>query len=142
MAKTTEEIEAEKESAKQEYRGHLLSLQQSMQGEYDKTVLFLSGGAFSVSAFIIKDFLGTKKVNMDWVVVSWILWSLSALSVLASYYCSALAMERAVVDVDLDRVDEKVGGVFNIWTRVLNAASGILFVAGLGAFTFFVAYYL
>lgn len=111
-----------------------------MQAEYDKTVLMLSGGAFGISAIIIKDLIGTAKVNgATSLIVAWLAWAFSIIAVLISYYSSASAMEATVVKLDKgEQLDSQPGGSFDDLTRVLNIFSGALFLIGVLCFAYFV----
>ncbi len=127
--------------AKQQYRTSLIQLQDKMQSEYDKTVLSLSGGAFGVSVLMIKELIGAQKaVGAAPLVFAWIFWGVSVLAVLASFFSSAHAMECAIRHLDSEKpITLGIGGLSDVWTRVLNITSGASFLMGLASFTYFVA---
>lgn len=69
-----------------EYRQSLVAAEQTMQGEYDKGVLTLSGGALGISLVFLKDVVGPKPLKEPgFLLASWIVWGLSIGFVLASY---------------------------------------------------------
>lgn len=125
---------------KKQYRASLTALLEKMQAEYDKTVLLLSGGAIGISMTFTKDLVGKDEVlSARWLLVAWLCWGLSVSAILASFFASAKAMERAIRRVDQRLLyAEPVGGYFDSLTRALNAAGGILFFLGLVAMTLFV----
>ena len=58
-----------------EYRSHLILAEQKAQEDYDKTVVFLSGGALGISFAFVKDFIGTgPMVSQNWLIWAWICW--------------------------------------------------------------------
>ena len=115
------------------YRGALLELEQKMQGEFDKAVMALSGGAIGLSFTFLKDVLKAATLkDTSWLLAAWVIWGLSVSCVLFSFYSSALAMRKAI-----KQTDEKLiyvvpeGGFFNKVTMWLNLAGGLLFLFGL-----------
>jgi hypothetical protein len=123
------------------YRSHLISAEQKAQEDFDKAVLSLSGGALGVSFAFVKDIIGHGPiVKPNLLVVSWLLWGASIVSILASYFFSHLSLRHAIRQVDRKRIyDERPGGWFDIITAVLNAAGGLLFIFGVIAIAYFVS---
>jgi len=122
------------------YRQALVTAEQAMQGEFDKAVLTLSGGALGVSFTFLKDIAGAKTHLFVWALLaSWILWTVSITCVLASYFCSTKAFRKALNDNDSQTIYMTLA---NSWwavsTKILNYVGGALFVIGLGCFIFFV----
>jgi hypothetical protein len=116
-----------------EYRNQLLSLEQKSQESYDKTVLTLSTGAFGITFAFVSNFLDQQAiVRPELLTGAWTMWAISAAAVLFSYFFSVLALRRAVTQLDSQKIfRERPGGAFHSLTMVLNAAGGLLFVAGL-----------
>jgi hypothetical protein len=123
-----------------EYRVELLRTEQRSQAEFDKTLLTLSGGALGVSFAFVNQFLGEEPpVATAALIVAWACWIASLAGVLLSHYFSTLALRKAVRQVDEGTIlMESVGGRFDKAVAVLNAAGGILFIAGLIAIGYFV----
>lgn len=124
-----------------EYRKSLLSLEQQMQSEYDKAVMTLSGGALGISLTFLKDVVIKEGVTGGgFLLAAWTCWGLSVTCTLASFYTSAVALRTAVEQTD-DRTIylELVGGRLNKVTKLLNAASGLLFLCGVVFVVVFVA---
>jgi hypothetical protein len=123
------------------YRQSLIAAEQSMQGEYDKGVLAMSGGALGVSLVFLNDFIGSKSIaNGCFLLAAWIVWGLSIVFVLASYFTSTFALRRAYSDASNDRIYNTAGR--SCWataTLILNALGGISFFAGVVCFVAFVA---
>jgi hypothetical protein len=123
-----------------EYRSSIVSAEQKAQEDFDKTVLYLSGGALGISFAFVKDIVGERPPAGPWLLaVGWMAWALSATSVLTSYLTSLYALRTATGQVD-DRsiLRQTPGGKFTTLTQVLNGCGGLLFVAGVAAMGVFV----
>lgn len=122
------------------YRQELVSLEQRAQSEFDRTVMALSGGALGISfAFLDKVLRDRVPQKPKALVFAWILWTLSLTLVLASHYFSALAMRKAIQQVDAGRMGlETPGGFYDWLIKWANALGGIAFVAGVIAMACFV----
>ncbi|HEY4302430.1 MAG TPA: hypothetical protein VGM73_16275 [Candidatus Didemnitutus sp.] len=131
--------ESEAAASRKTYRDTLLSLQEKMQAEYDKALLTLSGGAFGLSALIIKDLIGTDKAKGSLLLlIAWVSWATSMLAVIASFFTSTFAMEKAVKQTDEGTIArENAGGIFNCATQLFNITSGSAFFLGVIFFSFF-----
>lgn len=123
------------------YRNHLISAEQKAQADFDKSVLSLSGGALGVSFAFIKDIIGDGPVAVpNLLLLSWILWATSIVSVLASYFFSHLSLRYAIKQVDKKMIyDERPGGWYDKVTAILNACGGLLFLFGVIAIAYFVS---
>lgn len=124
----------------QEYRKHLVEARQKAFEDFDKTVLALSGGALGVSITFVKDLLGPGALSCKGcLLMSWITWGTSVLTVLISYYASQLTLNRAIKQIDAGTRSLRPGGFFRVFTLTLNAIGGLLFVAGLVLLIIFVS---
>jgi hypothetical protein len=114
------------------YRNVLVELEQKAQGEYDKTVLTLAGGALGVSFAFVKDFLGKDAAKCPTLLVgAWIAWVASLAFILLSHYLSTLALRTAIEQFDSGKLPgERAGGMLDIAVVVFNAAGGLAFLAG------------
>lgn len=120
------------------YRDMLQKLEQESQNSYDKAVLTLSGGALGISFAFIKDVVGTKPItNQAYLLTAWILWGISILSILFSFYFSNLALRKAVDQ--LDKGDQP-SNWYDTITAVLNVAGGVLFLLGVIFIVVFVSF--
>lgn len=116
----------------QEYRTHLVEARQKAFEDFDKTVLTLSGGALAVSITFIKDLLGSGPLYAKaFLLTSWSCWGTSLLTVLVSHYLSQLTLNRAIKEIDAGSRSQRPGGMFRLFTLILNGLSGFLFVTGL-----------
>jgi hypothetical protein len=123
-----------------EYRAQLLETEQKSQATFDKTLLSLAGGALGVSFAFVRQFVGEGVASRPGaLLVAWACWIASLAVVLLSHYFSTLAIRKAIEQVDAGTIaGERPGGKFDTAVTVLNAAGGLLFIAGLFAITFFV----
>jgi len=122
------------------YRDRLLDAEQRSQGEYDRLVASLSGGALGVSfAFVgqfIKNGAPTHKPCLE---AAWTLWVLSLIFVLASHLLSVSALRRAVKQLDTgSNPNDRLGGYRDQAVAILNYSSGTAFIFGTISVGFFV----
>jgi hypothetical protein len=105
-----------------QYRATLLELEQKMQGEFDKAVMALSGGALGLSFTFLKEVVkSTPLKSTSWLLTAWICWGLSLSCVLFSFFSSALALRKAIKQTDAKLIYvEAEGGIFNKITVWLN----------------------
>jgi hypothetical protein len=124
------------------YRNHLVAAEQKAQEDFDKTVVSLSGGALAISFAFIKDMIGSGPLDKAlFLLVSWMLWGGSITAVLLSYFCSHLALRRAIIQVDKNKIyNERPGGFYDIITAILNFGGGLLFLLGVISIVYFVGH--
>lgn len=123
-----------------EYRQWLIAAEQKTQDDFDKAVLSLSGGALGISFVFVKDIIGPGLIHHSWwLLAAWLLWALSSLAILASFFTSHLALRRAVKQCDDGSIySQTPGGMFAWTTRSLNALGALVFVVGVCFMAFFV----
>ena len=123
-----------------EYRNALLQADEAAVREYDKTVIYLSGGAIAISFTFLKSVCESGDFFCwGFLLFAWMLWGASVLVVLASHYFSHRAMRRALADLNDNKLNySKPGGGWDIAINILNPIGGILFVFGLTFFLVFV----
>lgn len=122
------------------YRTSLIEAELSMQGEYDKSTLALSGGGLGVSFAYLKDVLSAAPTQHRWILLAaWTVWGLSIASTLLSFGTSLRAIRRAIVEVDRRTI--YLSDAKSFWalaTRWFNWMAGIFFIVGLGLLIAFV----
>lgn len=125
-----------------EYRQHLVLAVQKAQGDFDKTVLSLSGGALGVSfAFIDKIVRPGVIIYPKLLFFAWLCWGISMAVILASYLFSHLTLRRAIKQVDQDQIyNKRPGGFFAVITHICNISASVLFFVGVLLVVFFVKY--
>jgi hypothetical protein len=124
------------------YRQSLVLAEQAMQGEYDKAVMTLSGGALGISFSFLKDIVGTKGLtHFCALLVAWGLWGLSISFILASFFTSTKALRKTVADTDLHTIYMTLAkSGWATATKILNALGGVCFFLGLLSLLVFVAH--
>lgn len=136
---TGKKADAADASEEDPYRQLLVELEQKALASYDKTLITLSGGALAVSIAFLKDVLSAASpVCPRLAALAWGLWCASLTFTLISLYSGALALRRAIEQVDSGQVDAPLGGAFDKLTATLNTLSGAAFVVGTGCFVYFV----
>lgn len=113
-----------------------------MQGEYDKGVLTLSGGALGISLVFLKDVVGTKPIlHGGYLLAAWIVWGLSIAFVLSSYFTSTKALRRAIADTDEKTIYITLAqSGWATATKILNALGGLCFFVGIILLVTFVSF--
>jgi hypothetical protein len=125
-----------------DHRLHLRDAAQKSQGEYDKTVLALSGGALGVSFAFLDKVIARGPTLHPWLLVAaWMCWAVSLTLVLFSHHVSRLALEKAIQQTDSgERCEDRPGGFWSVVLEVRNWGSGLVFVIGVIMMTAFVAF--
>lgn len=121
------------------YRQWLIAAEQKSQEDFDKTVLSLSGGALGISFVFLKDIIGVNHVQeVTLLFISWVAWAFSTFVILASYYLSRLALQKAIKQIDDKTIyQSRAGGSYALATAILNALGAILFLIGVCFMTAF-----
>lgn len=119
-----------------EYRAQLVEGQQRVIDNYEKTLLTLSTGALALSITFVKDILAGKPAcAAPWLLTAWGCWAMSVCLLLASYYLSPLAYQKALQQVDDGTITtETTGGGYTTAINLLNSLGGIAFFLGVLAF--------
>jgi hypothetical protein len=134
-----------------DYKKELNTLEQKSQESYDKHVIYLSGGALGISFALTQNFFGNKgTLEPNLLFWSWILWGLSLLLILISFYSSVLNLRHAMRIVDnavdsMKTIDDcnkesrNLGAPIRvIFMHFLNIGAGISFLVGVFLFALFV----
>lgn len=132
-------VSADQQPDLTEYRKALVDAERKSQEDFDKTVLSLSGGALGISFVFLKDVIGSEPVHSpSFLLGAWVLWALSSLAVLISFYTSHLALRVAIAQVDAGNIHvSRPGGLANRVTAGLNALGAIAFFLGVCSITLF-----
>jgi len=116
------------------------ALEQKSQEQYDRTVIYLSGGALGISFTFVEKFIGESGAHWKVCLLSaWAVWGLSVTAALASFYFSALALRETAEAVSAGLKWPAAKSRFDSWTGFLNALSGVLFLGGVIMIIIFVA---
>lgn len=122
-----------------EYRQHLVLAEQKAQEDYDKTLIYLSGGALGISFAFIDKLTAGPPFAWQWLLfLAWTSWVVSLVIMLASFLLSREALRCAIEEVDQNKVGSRPGGIFTKWTEVFNRLGGICFLIGLVTIGIFV----
>lgn len=124
----------------EEFRRTLLDARQQAQNNYDKHLISLSGGALGVSIAFINNIIGNNPIHyQNCLLWAWILWIVSIVTILVSFFSSHRAIEKAIRQVDNREVYEKhLGGGWDKVTSTLNIISGVAFLLGMLLIIFFI----
>jgi hypothetical protein len=108
----------------------LRDLETQSQAQYDKLVVYLSGGAMALSFAFIRDIVGTGPVYfVEALAWAWGMWLASLLFALGSHYVSTLALRKSANEFDGSKTHYP-GGIYTTLVRFLNPASGLAFLVG------------
>jgi hypothetical protein len=123
--------------ARAKYREHLVDARQKAQGDFDKTMVLLAGGALALSLTFVHDIVGAHKPRAPWILmIGWVALVLSLLAILASFCASRFALEQAIRAHD-NACDRPHLGCMVFVTEALNVLSGAFFMMGIVCVTVF-----
>lgn len=119
-------MEKKQELSKYDDRtSQLMDLRAEAERQFDKQIIYLSGGALVFSIGFVKDIIGVGKLPVcKWLlIISWICFASSLIINLFSYLSSRQAIDKELLG------DEKKSNVYNLLTKILNWSSifGLLF---------------
>jgi len=122
------------------YRRMLIDSEHASTESFDKTVLYLSGGALGLSMAFLQNILGpAEAVQVVYLVAAWVSWALSLIFTLSSFWLSAAAMRRAIKQLDEQTIgQENAGGWWNKATKATTFLGGFAFIVGVFAMIIFV----
>ena len=123
------------------YRQSLEALEHSSQEKYDQAVMTLSGGALGITLTFVKEFVTpANDVSCGLLLAAWVLWGISVTAVVFSFFFSQCALRTAIKQVDAGtHREQRLGGIWNTFTAILNILGGFAFFAGVICFVFFSA---
>ena len=117
------------------YRDILIETGQKAQGEYDRVVAAVSGGALVVSFHFVGQ--TNQPLNAtEYAILAWVAWSLSLTAVLVSHLISVRTCERMRDQLDRQQKPSPGWSPAVLWTT--NIAGAMLFILGAGGFGTFV----
>jgi ABC-type multidrug transport system permease subunit len=124
----------------EEYRKNIAAAEERAQGEFDKTVIALSGGALGISFVFIEKFIKDRPIiNSPSLFYAWWAWAISLILVLLSYFCSIRALRRTLRQSYSGAVYvQRPGGYWSVATEVFNILGAVLFIVGLVLIGYFV----
>jgi hypothetical protein len=124
-----------------EYRNYLIASKQSSQNTLDKYLISLSSGSLGLSIIFVNNIIKDNHIcSKGLLIFAWILFSFTILLVLVSFFSSIHSFSKAISQTDSEKIhDEKPGGTWNIFTRILNLINIIFFIIGLTFLLIFVS---
>lgn len=105
----------------------LMDLRAEAERQFDKQVIYLSGGALVFSMGFVKDLVGANKLpDCNWMLIlSWICFATSLVVNLFSYLSSRQAIDKELIG------ENKKSKVYDLITKFLNIISIGGLLAGL-----------
>ena len=102
----------------------LMNLRAEAERQFDKQIVYLSGGALVFSIGFVKDIIGVNKLPVcKWLLIaSWVCFAVSLIVNLFSYLSSRKAIDKELLE------EEKKSNLYNYLTKNLNwlSISGLL----------------
>ncbi len=116
-----------------EYRNYLITSNQTSQNTHDKYLISLSSGSLGLSIIFVNNIIKNNPIHCKILLnISWILFSITILFVLISFFSSILSFSKAISQTDSEQIyKEEPGGTWNIFTKILNVVNIICFTLGL-----------
>lgn len=124
-----------------EYRNYLMESKIYSQNTLDKYLISLSSGALGISIIFVENIIKSKPIYFKCLLtISWILFSITILLVLISFFSSIRSFSKAIKQTDSNDIHkEEPGGYWNKFTKYLNIINLILFTIGLITLLLFVS---
>ncbi len=102
--------------------------------QYDKLIVYLSGGALALTVGFIEKIVDLSKIkDLSLLYFSWIYFSASLITILISHRTSLLSIDLGI------KGREKPSDVWNVITDILNWISLVALVFGIISFIRFVS---
>jgi hypothetical protein len=97
----------------------LMDLRAEAEQQFDKQIIYLSGGALVFSMGFVKDIIGANNVPICkyLLIISWICFASSLIVNLFSYLSSRQAIDKELIG------ENKKSNLYNILTKILNWTS-------------------
>ena len=113
---------------------HLEEIRQDNVRQFDKQIVYLSGGGLVLSIGFVKDIIGVDTIpDLKYLlIVSWISFTLSLIANLFAFKTASASINNAMV------FDEKLMKIYDKVTSFLNWTSIIALICGLISFIIFV----
>lgn len=129
-----ENIEEKQLQKMKEWRNHLDEMRQDNVRQFDKQIVYLSGGGLVLSIGFVKDIIGVDTIpDLKYLlIVSWISFTLSLIANLFAFKTASASINNAMV------FDEKLMKIYDKVTSFLNWTSIIALICGLISFIIFV----
>ena len=113
---------------RREHRRHLVEAYHAASRDYDRAIMTLSAAALGVSIVFVRD-VAPRPTGTGFLAWSWMLFTASLLTILASFLTSQEALRYELETLD-DQEEGRRGGKWGVATTGLNIASGVGLVAG------------
>lgn len=128
------------------HRRDLIITRQSLNSEYTKSLIALSGGAIGLSLSLISGIFGTKftSTNFTLLYIAWILWGICIILVLVSLRSGQKSFENDIIHLDKEIHERKSitysaqAGKSGTISDCSEIIAGILFFIGIIVFIIFV----
>ena len=116
-----------------EYRNYLIESKQSSQNTLDKYLISLSSGSLGLSIIFINNIIKDNPIYCKgFLIISWILFSITILFVLISFLSSIHSFSKAISQTDSEKIHKETpGGTWNVFTKILNVINILFFILGL-----------
>ena len=119
------------------YREKIVDTLIAIEWEYEKMIVYLSGGSIGISFTFLTDLYDIlfKKENPDFSIlyISWFLSFLSLAIILINHRFDIKAYEKTIDQIDRNVIyQEKPGGNYTRIVHCLNFVSGITCLLGIG----------
>jgi len=107
----------------------LLEIRAESERQFDRQIIYLSGGALVFSIGFVKDIIGNEEpVNKWMLILSWICFSVALLVNLFSYLSTRKAIDQDILGKEKSSLTfNKMTNILN-WISILGLLSGLFFM--------------
>lgn len=105
----------------------LLELRKIAEGQFDKQIVYLSGGGLVFSIGFVKDIIGLDKapISKELLFATWICFAISLIVNLFSYITARKTIDKEIIGEDCN------SEIYDFITRFLNISSIITLLTGI-----------
>jgi phosphoglycerol transferase MdoB-like AlkP superfamily enzyme len=128
------------------YRDYINQLREARLKSYeqfDKTIITMSSGGLALSLAFLKDFIAWSDARNGWcLITSWILFAISLLSVLISFYFSPFEIDKQLNLTEDYYIEGKKESfrAKNTWTCLLKSLNAFSIITLMVAVAFTLAF--
>jgi hypothetical protein len=119
----------------------LIDLEREASTAFDKAIITLSSGSILFSVILVSDIFGAKYVlNLGYLILSWVAFSLSIITILVSFQTSIYSYKRQIDILENEYFGkrENLKNINRTITASLNIISISTFLIGLVLFGIFI----
>ncbi len=107
----------------------LLEMRSESERQFDRQIIYLSGGALVFSIGFVKDIIGKNEADYKWILIfSWICFSIALIVNLFSYLSTRSAIDKDIIGKQTSSTFFNKLTIFLNWISILGLLIGLVFM--------------